>query len=116
MKFIFNLHAQRNMEIQTINPNCFFTSSVVATRLGGLADTTLSGASRSFYPALPRGSIYKVMESRTRRLIHGLVKLMAFYVSFIALWSQYGSFRTPQSCQFLNQSLFQSLPLVMDLG
>ena len=26
------------------------------------------------------------------------------------------SFQTPQSCQFLNQSLFRSSPVVMNLG
>jgi len=26
------------------------------------------------------------------------------------------SFQTPQSCQFLNQSLFRFLPMVMNLG
>jgi len=31
-------------------------------------------------------------------LIHGLIKQTQFCVSFIALWSQNGSFQTPQSC------------------
>jgi len=35
-----------------------------------------------------------------RRLVHGLVKLTQFCVSFIGLWLQNGSFQTPQSCQF----------------
>jgi len=47
-----------------------------------------------------------VTEGGARRLIHGLVKLTQFCVSFIVLWSQNGSFETPQSCQFLNRSLF----------
>ena len=51
---------------------------------------------------------------RRRRLVHGLVKLSQFYMSFIALWSQNGSFQTPQSCHFSNQSLFRSLPMVMN--
>jgi len=50
------------------------------------------------------------------RLIHGLVKLTQFCVSFIALWPQNGSFQTPQRCQFSNRSLFRSLPMVMNLG
>jgi len=51
-----------------------------------------------------------------RGLIHGLVKLTQFCVSFIALWAQNGSFQTLQSCQFSNRSLFLSLPMVMNLG
>ena len=35
--------------------------------------------------------------------------------SSIALWPQNGSFQIPQSCQFLNQSLFRSSPMVMNL-
>ena len=54
-------------------------------------------------------------ESRSpRRLVHGLVKLTQFCVNFIALWLQNGSFQTPQSCQFLNRSLFPSLPMVVN--
>ena len=55
-------------------------------------------------------------EFGARILIHGLVKLMQFGVSFIALWSQNGSFQTPQSCQSSNRSLFRSLPIVLNLG
>ena len=51
-----------------------------------------------------------------RRLMHGLVKLTQFCVSFIALCSQNGSFQTPQSCQFSNRSLFRSSPMVTNLG
>ena len=51
-----------------------------------------------------------------RRLIHGLVKLTQFCVSFISLWAQNGSFQTPQSCQFSNRSLFRSLLMVINLG
>jgi len=45
--------------------------------------------------------IYLACDGRrsARRLIHGLVKLTQFCVSFIALWPQNGSFQTPQSCQ-----------------
>jgi len=50
-----------------------------------------------------------------RRLIHGLVKLTQFCVSFIALCSQNGSFQTRQSCQFWKRSLFRSSPMVMNL-
>jgi len=57
------------------------------------------------------GCYSRVTEGRTRRLIHGLVKQMQFCVSFFALWSQNGSFQTPQRCQFY-WSLFQSLPIV----
>jgi len=32
---------------------------------------------------------------RPKRLIHGLVRITQFGVSFIALWSQNGSFQTP---------------------
>jgi len=34
----------------------------------------------------------------------------------IALWSQNGSFQKPQSCQFVNRSLFRSSPMVMNPG
>jgi len=39
---------------------------------------------------------------RNEQMIRGLVTLMQFCMSFIAVWSQNGSFQTPQSCQFLN--------------
>jgi len=48
--------------------------------------------------------------------IDTLVMLTQFCVSFIALWSQNGSFQTPQSCQFSNRSLFRSLLVVVNLG
>ena len=51
-----------------------------------------------------------------RMWIHGLAKLTHFCVTFTPLWHQNGSFQTPQSCQFSNRSLFQSLPRVMNLG
>jgi len=41
-----------------------------------------------------------------RRLMHALVRITLFCVSFIALWSQNGSFQTLQSSQFSNRSLF----------
>jgi len=47
-----------------------------------------------------QGWYLRVAEGGAKRLIHGLVKLMQFWVSFIALRSQNGSFQTPQSCQF----------------
>jgi len=50
------------------------------------------------------------------RLMHGLVKLTQFCVSFVDLWPQNGSFQSPQSCQFSNRFLFRSLPMVMNLG
>ena len=53
----------------------------------------------------------RMTEGGTRRLIHGLVKLTQFCVSFIALRSLNGSFQTPQSCQFLNRYLFRSSPI-----
>ena len=34
--------------------------------------------------------------------MQGLIKLTQFYVSFIALWPQTGSFQTSQSCLFSN--------------
>ena len=52
----------------------------------------------------------RVTECGARRLLHGLVKQMQFRVSIIALWSRNGSFQMPQSCQFLNRSVFRSLP------
>jgi len=58
----------------------------------------------------------RVTEGRARILIHVLVKLTQFCVSFIALWSQNASFQTLQICQLLNRSLFQSLPKVMNQG
>ena len=36
--------------------------------------------------------------------------------SFIALWWQSGNFQTPQSCKFLNRSLFRSSRVVMKIG
>ena len=48
--------------------------------------------------------------------MHRLLKLTQFCVSFIALWSQNGRFQTPQSCQFLNRSLFRSSPMFPNLG
>jgi len=53
------------------------------------------------------------MEDETKRLIQRLAKQTQVCVSFITLWSQNESF---QSCQFLNRSLFLSLPMVMNLG
>jgi len=40
---------------------------------------------------------------------------MQFCVSFftLSLWSQSGSFQTLQSCQFLERSFYQPLPVVM---
>jgi len=49
-------------------------------------------------------------------LIHGLVKQTQFCLSFIALWSQNGSFQTPRCCQFINRSFFRSSTTVMNLG
>jgi len=51
----------------------------------------------------------------TKGLIHGLVMQTHFCVSFIAPWWWIGSFQRPQSCQFLNWSLFRTSPLVMSL-
>jgi len=51
----------------------------------------------------------RVTEGGARRLMHGLLKLTQFCVSFIVLWSQNGRFQKPQRCQFLNRSLFRSL-------
>jgi len=66
---------------------------------------------------VPRGGIYVTSDGvGARRLIHGLVKQTQFCVSFIALRSRNGSFQIPQSCQFLNRSVFRSLPMVMNLG
>jgi len=56
-----------------------------------------------------------VTEVGTKELIHGLVKQTQFCVSFIAPWWQNGSFQRTQSFQFLNRSLFQSSPVVMNL-
>ena len=64
----------------------------------------------------------RVTEGGVRRLIHGLVKLTQFRVLrdlYHSLWSRNRSFQTPQSSQFLNWSLFRSLPslsMVMYLG
>ena len=40
----------------------------------------------------------------------------AVHRELFALWSQNGIFQTPQSCQFLNRSLFRSSLVVMNLG
>ena len=53
--------------------------------------------------------------TENRRLIHGLVKQTHLCASIISLWSQNGSFQAPQSCQFLNRSLFRSSAMVMNL-
>jgi len=58
----------------------------------------------------------RVTEGGARRLIHGLIKQTQFCVNFIALWSRNGSFQTQRSCQFLNRSVFRSLPMVTNLG
>jgi len=58
----------------------------------------------------------RVTDGRARRMIHGLVKQTQFCVSFIAPLSRNESFQTPQRCQFLNGSVFRSLPIVMNLG
>ena len=55
----------------------------------------------------------QLMEDETKRLIQRLAKQTQVCVSFITLWSQNESF---QSCQFLNRSLFLSLPMGMNLG
>jgi len=49
-----------------------------------------------------------VAYDRTRKLIHGLGKKTQFCVSFIALWSQKGSFGTTKSCKLSNRSLSTS--------
>jgi len=48
------------------------------------------------------GVVAYLTEGGARRLIHGLVKLTQFCLSFIALWSQNGSFQAPQSCLILS--------------
>ena len=79
------------------------------------------GASERQYTAaggdvqVPRGGFTCDGRRSPMRLIHGLVKLTQFCVSFIALWSQNGSFQALQICQFSNRSLFRSLPMVMNL-
>jgi len=57
-----------------------------------------------------------VTEGEVTRLIHRLIKLMQFCMSLIVLWSQNGSFQAPRTCQFLNWSLFRSIPMVINLG
>ena len=47
------------------------------------------------------GWYWRVTEGGMGRLIHGLVNQTHFCVSFITLWSQNGSFQTPQNCEFL---------------
>jgi len=61
------------------------------------------------------GWYLRVSKSGARRLIYRLVELTQFWVSFFALLSQNGSFQTPQSCHFLNRSLFPSFLMVMNL-
>jgi len=56
-----------------------------------------------------------VTEDGTRRLIYGS-KQTQFCVSFVARCSQNGSFQTLQCFQFINQFLFRSSPMVMNLG
>jgi len=58
----------------------------------------------------------RVTESRSWRFIYSSANQTQFCVSFIALWSQNGSFQTPQIFQFSNRSLFRSPPVVMSLG
>ena len=74
------------------------------------------GSRCCLWAAIHCNKYLQVTKGAVRRLIHGLVKIRQFCMSFIALWSQNRSFQTPQSCQFLNRSLFQSLPIVMNLG
>ena len=58
------------------------------------------------------GVVFASGGGRNKGLIKGMVKQTHFCVSFIALWSQNGSFQTLRSCQFSNQSLFRSSPVV----
>jgi len=44
--------------------------------------------------------------------LHGWLQLTQFCLSINALWSQNGSFETPQSYQFLNQSVFVPIPIL----
>jgi len=49
------------------------------------------------------------------RLMAGLLKITLFFMNFSALWSHNES-PAPQSRQFLNRSLFLSLPMILNLG
>jgi len=59
-------------------------------------------ASQHQYPELTMSNISgwysQVTEGKTGKLIHGLIEAAPFYVSYIALWKQNGSFQTLQSC------------------
>jgi len=49
--------------------------------------------------------------------VHGwIAKVNAVLHELIALWSQNGSFQTPQICLFFNRFLFRSLPMILNLG
>ena len=61
------------------------------------------------------GLYSRVAEGGTRRLVHGLLKQMQFWVTFITLWSQNVIRETPQSFQFSNQPLLWSSPIATRL-
>ena len=49
--------------------------------------------------------------------VHGwIAKANAVLHELIALWSQNGSFQTPQICLFLNRFLFRPLLMILNLG
>ena len=53
---------------------------------------------------------------QSEKIVTRVGKAIAFLRSFTALWQQNWSFQTPQSCPYSNNSLFRSLPRVMNLG
>jgi len=62
------------------------------------------------------GMVFTSGGSRNKGIDTRIGKETQFYVSFIAPWWRNGSFQRPQSCQFLNGSLFRSSAMVMNLG
>ena len=48
--------------------------------------------------------------------MHGLLKLNAVLHELYRSVVTNGRFHTLQSCQFLNRSLFRSLPIILNLG
>jgi len=55
----------------------------------------------------------RVKKGRTKRPIHRLVKKTQLSVSFIVSWRPNRSFQKAESCQFFNQSLLRSSPMVI---
>jgi len=62
------------------------------------------------------GVVFASDDRRSEEIDARIGKASALLRELIALWTQNGSFQTTQSLHFLNQSLFRTLHMVMNLG